>query len=70
MFEILKDALEVLQEDETIVDVLNTVGATTLSLADKSLSPGKYWALSMFNVEAAERIREIVKDKLNKPAEQ
>lgn len=66
MFEILMDALEVLQGDETVVDVLNTVGALTLALADKILSPSKYKMLSMFNVEAATKIKEIIKQGDNK----
>ena len=53
------NALEVLQEAKTVVDTLNIAGALTLSLAEKSLSPGKYWALSLFNVEAAKKIKEI-----------
>lgn len=72
MFEILNDTLEILQKDETVVDVLNTVGAATLSLADVTLRPVEYYALSFINNEAAKRIREIIKDKLDKhkPAEQ
>ena len=75
MFEIIMDTLEVLQKDETIVDVLNTVGAATLSLADETLHPVEYYALSFINSEAAKRIKEIIKDKLpdldtHKPAEQ
>ena len=75
MFEIIMDTLEVLQKDETIVDVLNTIGAAALSLADETLHPVEYYALSFINNEAAKRIKEIIKDKLpdldkHKPAEQ
>lgn len=75
MFEIIMDTLEVLQEDKTVVDVLNTLAAATLSLADETLHPVEYYALSFINNEAAKRIKEIFKDKLSdrdkhKPAEQ
>ena len=72
MFEIVMDALEVLEKDETIVDVLNTVGAAALSLADETLSPVEYYALSFINTEANKRIKKIIQSKLDKykPAEQ
>ena len=73
MSEIIMDALEVLQKDKTVVDVLNTVGATALSLADVTLHPVEYYGLSFINTEAEKRIKEIFKDKLSdldKPAEQ
>ena len=56
VMENVMDALEVLEQDKTVVDALNTVGALTLS-------PGKYWALSMFNVEAAKRIEKLIPSK-------
>ena len=72
MFEIIMDALEILKQDETITDVLNTLSATALSLADESLSPVEYLALNFVTTEADKRIKEIVQNKLDKykPAEQ
>ena len=72
MFEIIMDALEILKQDETITDVLNTLSATALSLADESLSPVEYLALNFVTTEADKRIKEIVQNKLEKykPAEQ
>lgn len=63
MFEIIMDTLEVLKNDKTVVDVLNTVGAATLSMADETLSPVEYYALSFINTEAAKRIKEITQSK-------
>ena len=72
MFEIIMDALEILKQDETITDVLNTLSATALSLADESLSPVEYLALNFVTTEADKRIKEIVQNKLEKykPAQQ
>ena len=72
MFEILMDALEVLKKDESIIDVLQTVGATALSLADETLSPVEFLALNFVITEADKKIKEILQSKLDKykPAEQ
>lgn len=63
MFEIIMDALEVLEKDKTIANVLSTVSAATLSLADETLSPVEYLALSFINKEAAKRIEKITQSK-------
>ena len=72
MFEILMDALEVLKKDESIIDVLQTVGAAALSLADETLSPVEFLALNFVITEADKKIKEILQSKLDKykPAEQ
>ncbi len=63
MFEIMMDALEVLKKDDSIIDVLNTVGAAALSLADKILSPIEFLALNFVITEAEEKIKEITQSK-------
>lgn len=63
MFEIIMDALEVLEKDKTVVDVLNTVSAAALYIADETLSPVEYCALSFINAEAAKKITEILQNK-------
>ena len=63
-FETVMDGLEVLQTDETVFDVLNTVSATTLALSETpSKSRSKYVAIGIFNDLAAKRIEEIHQNK-------
>ena len=63
MFEIIMDALEVLKKDDSIIDVLNTVGAAALSLADEVLSPVEFLALNFVITEAEKKIKEITQSK-------
>ena len=63
MFEIMMDALEVLKKDDSIIDVLNTVGAAALSLADEVLSPVEFLALNFVITEAEKKIKEITQSK-------
>ena len=60
------------KKDESIIDVLQTVGATALSLADETLSPVEFLALNFVITEADKKIKEILQSKLDKykPAEQ
>ena len=63
MFEIMMDAREVLKKDDSVIDVLRTVGATALSLADETLSPIEFLALNFVITEADKRVKEILKNK-------
>lgn len=63
MFEIIMHSLETIQKDEKVADVLNTIGATALSLADVVLHPVEFLALSFVITEAEKRIKEIIQSK-------
>ena len=63
MFEIMMGALEVLEKNDSVIDVLNTVGATALSLADEVLSPVEFLALNFVITEAEKKIKDITQSK-------
>lgn len=62
MFEIIIDGLEVLKTDKTVIDILNTLCATTSALAGKIFTPVEYYALNLVIMEAEDKIREIIKE--------
>ena len=70
MFKTVTETLSILQEDNSIIEVLNTVGAAAVSLGDGDLSVGEAWALSLVCVEAEKRIREIIQSKAQTISEQ
>ena len=63
MFEMMMEALKTLQKDEKVIDVLQTVGATALSLANEVLHPVEFLALDFVITGAEKRIKEITQSK-------
>lgn len=63
MYETIADALEILQEDKTVNDVLNTVGAAVSSLSEVNFSIEVAVAISVVLKGAEKRINEITQSK-------
>lgn len=64
MIKTVVEALEILQADKTIIDVLNTIGAAITSLTNADFTMEEAIAISMVLKEAEQRIREITQSKL------
>lgn len=63
MFKTVEEALEILQEDKSIIDVLNTVGATITSLTNAHFSMEIAILISVVLKEAEKRINQIAQSK-------
>ena len=63
MDETIADALEILQEDKTVNDVLNTVSAAVSSLSEVNFSIEVAVAISVVLKGAEKRINEITQSK-------
>ena len=60
MFETVVEAIEILHEDKTVSDVLNTVSATVSSLVVAHFTMEEAIAISVVLMEAEKRIKEII----------
>lgn len=63
MFKTVAEALEILRKDETITDVLNTIGATITSLTNADLSLNMAFLIAVVLKEAEKRINQIAQSK-------
>lgn len=63
MFKTVEEALEILQEDKTVIDVLNTIAATITSLTNAHFSMEIAILISVVLKGAEKRIKEITQSK-------